>query len=113
MNCINNQITKQGDFGMKRLMVSLGIVLVGIVFCAAPSYAECPLTQLAPYTTVIKYVPGKTKVIQMWECTEVEADYAFVEGGVCFKNYLDNANSYQRICITGDIKVVFPPSMNN
>ena len=96
---------------MKRLMVVLSLVLVGIVFCVGPCYAECPYTDYAPYPTIYKYVPGKTKVWEKWECVLYFSES--LGSGFCFTNQVAPYASQtgmpsQRICISGDFKVVYP-----
>jgi len=97
---------------MKRLLISLGIVLVGIVFSVNLSYAECPYTDQGPYITIYKNVPGKNKVLEKWECVLYVSSES-LGGGFCFTNQVAPWNSslplMQGICISGDFKVVHPP----
>jgi hypothetical protein len=91
---------------MKRLMVSLGVMLLGIVFCVAPSHAVCALAD-GPYATVTKYYTGKNKVMERWECADDGGIY-HSGNGVCFYNYLNNERDHEYICISGEFKIVFP-----
>jgi hypothetical protein len=88
-------------------MASLGIVLLGIVFCVAPSHAVCALAD-GSYATVTKYYTGKNKVMERWECVSPGG----IDGsgnGVCFSNYLNNdERDREYICISGEYKIVFP-----
>ena len=57
---------------MKRLLIVLGVFLLGVVFCTAPGYAACTLEPLwSPFMTVIKYQTGKAKILEMWECAKI------------------------------------------
>jgi hypothetical protein len=91
---------------MKNLLICLSILFIGIVFCITPCYAACSLSSdNGSYTTVIRYVTGRAKVQEKWEC----AQNAYAQGnGVCFYNILDNEGNSQYICLSGEFKVVFP-----
>jgi hypothetical protein len=97
---------------MKRLLMVLCIVLAGVVFSANFCYAICAIPPHigAPYITVIKYVPNKTKVQETWECVE-DIEY-FLGNGICFWNRLDDQGNSQAICITGEYRIVYPPNMS-
>lgn len=103
--CDYKQITKEG-FGMKKLIVSLGIVLLGIVFFTAPCYAACPFPEYGPYATVKKYATGKTKVVEIWECIDFIS--SMTGNTICFYNYVNNSYDYQFICFSGEFKIELP-----
>jgi hypothetical protein len=90
---------------MKRLMVSLGIVLVGIVFCVNLCYAQCPTNTGGPIVTVYKYFSGKKNIQEKWECALINEFYG---NTVCFTVYTGYPTPRQRICISGDYKIEYP-----
>jgi hypothetical protein len=103
--CVKNPISQKGGLGMKRLMIVLGIVLMGVVFCTAPCYAVCPYFPGNSYPIVYKYMVGKKTVQEKWECV-IDIQYSN-SNGVCFYNFVDASNARQ-ICISGDFKIEYP-----
>ena len=92
---------------MKKLLIVSVIFLVGIVFCAAHCYAACTLDPAnGPYTTVIKYNTGKKTIQEKWECA-IDAIFSYGSGG-CFHNVLNNVGDTQKICLSGEIKILYP-----
>ena len=92
---------------MKKILLSLGIMLIGIVFCAGPCYAACTLDpENGPYATVKRYQSGKNKVIEMWEC--VVGLERFNGNGVCLTNQLSDLYDFQVICISGEFRIELP-----
>jgi hypothetical protein len=91
---------------MKRLLIVLCIVLVGVVFSFNLCDAACPF-QDGPYITVYKYWTGEAKVQEVWECVHDLSDYVY-GNAVCFFNQVDNSNNTQTICISGDFKILYP-----
>ena len=91
-------------------IVMVCLALLVIVFCSAPSYAACTLTNpdYGPFTKVTKYKPGTLKVLQTWECVGSIDAYRFTGNGICFGNFLDNEYNSQVICISGEYKIECP-----
>jgi hypothetical protein len=96
---------------MKSLLAFCFVALLGITFSVSVGYAQCPYTDYAPYIVIYKYATGKTKVLEKWEC--VRAYYystSSVGSGFCFDNQAGAGSLTQRICISGDFKIVEPPA---
>lgn len=91
---------------MKRSIVILSIVLVGFLFGVSLCSAACPF-QDGHYATVKKLVPGKTKVLEKWECVKyLTSEHA--NNGICFENRINEFGDFQYICITGEYRLEFP-----
>jgi hypothetical protein len=92
---------------MKRLLLCLSVVLLGVLFCVTPSHAACTLNpDDGPWATVKKYQTGKTKVVEIWECV---ARIALLNGNsICFNNQLNDLRDRQYVCISGEYRIELP-----